>query len=87
MVHLANIFGALPATAREYSERDDIYKNELPEDQALVMMIALMMDGRTEIPAFWIPTVKAEDLAPTPPLVRRLSLKGQMIPMARTEPI
>lgn len=50
-------------------------------------MMALITDPRPEIPASAIPTTKAEDLAPTPPSVRRASLNGQMTPIARTEPM
>ncbi|KAJ5047580.1 uncharacterized protein L3040_003402 [Drepanopeziza brunnea f. sp. 'multigermtubi'] len=39
-VHLAKILGALPATAREYREREDMYKKEFPEDHAEVMTMA-----------------------------------------------
>ena len=30
--------GALPVTAREYNDRDERYKNELPDDQAEMMI-------------------------------------------------
>lgn len=49
--------------------------------------MALTTDPRPLVPAFWMPTTKADDFAPTPPSVRRASLKGRMTPIARTEPM
>lgn len=86
-MHLVKTGGALPATAMEYSERLDMYRNEFPEDQAEVMMTALMMLGKTAIPALAIPTTNGEEPAPTPPLVRAEALEGQMMPMTRTPPM
>ena len=68
------------------SDRDERNKNEFPDDQAEMIIPALMMLGRAEIPAFLMATTKGEDPAPAPPLVSAGSLDGQMTPIARTEP-
>lgn len=79
--------GALPVRANEYSDLDDKYRNELPDDHAEIMMPALMIEGRIGIPALYIPMTKADDPAPAPPSVRRGSVYGQRMPMAKTQPI
>lgn len=86
-VHFVKIFGAFPATASEYRDRELIYKNEFPELHAEVIITALITLGSPEIPASTIPTTNADDLAPTPPFVNRASLKGAMMPMANTQPM
>lgn len=58
------IAGALPLSASVYKDREDMYRKELPDDHAEVMMTALMMDGRTLMPALTMPTVKGELAAP-----------------------
>ena len=78
------ILGALPERARAYSEREERKRKEFPDDQALMMMPALMMESRAGMPAFLIPATKGDAPAPAPPVVMRGSLEGQMTPMART---
>jgi hypothetical protein len=51
-VHLAKILGACPRRARPYRIRDEQKRNEFAALNALVMTPALMMLGRTLIPAF-----------------------------------
>lgn len=65
-----------------------MYMNELPDDQAEVMMTPLMMDESTfEIPTFSKPITKPEDPAPAFPSVSPSSLWGQTMPRARTQPM
>lgn len=52
-----------------------------------MMIPALIMESRTSIPAFLIPTTKADEPAPEPPEVILGSLLGHVTPMARTEPM
>lgn len=66
--------GALPVSASEYNDLEDRYRNELPEDQAEMMMPALMIESRYGIPAFLIPITNADEPAPAPPSVRRESV-------------
>lgn len=60
-----------------------MYSTELPLDQADVMMTALIRLSRPRMPALLVATTQGEAAAPSPPLVRRASLDGQMRPMAR----
>lgn len=55
LVHFLKTAGAFPATAIEYSDRLEMYKKELPEDQAEMMMTALITLSSPFIPAFLIP--------------------------------
>lgn len=50
-VQYAKIFGACPRMARPYKIRDEQNRNELPAEKALVKIAALIIDGRTFIPA------------------------------------
>lgn len=52
-----------------------------------MMIPALMIESRTSIPAFLMPTTKADEPAPDPPDVILGSLLGHVTPIARTEPI
>lgn len=47
-----NTFGACPLAASPYSVREETKRSAVPADQALVSIAALMIDGKTEIPAF-----------------------------------
>lgn len=67
-LHFLKTRGALPARAREYSERALMYKKEFPDDQAERRITALTMLGRTSIPAFAIATTNGLDPAPASPL-------------------
>jgi hypothetical protein len=51
------------------------------------MTAALITDPRPEIPASAIPMTNTGDFAPAAPSIKRASLKGQMTPMASTQPI
>ena len=46
-------FGALPRTASPYNVREETKRSAVPADEALVRKAALMIDGTTDIPAFW----------------------------------
>lgn len=50
-VHLAKIRGAWPRRASPYKIRDEVNKKLLPAENALVKTPALMMWGKTLIPA------------------------------------
>ena len=45
------IFGAWPRIERPYKTREEEYRKLLPDEKALVKIAALMMCGRTRIPA------------------------------------
>ena len=81
-MHLVKILGALPAIASEYSARLDMYKYELPADQALVRMPALMIDGRMGMLAFWIAITHGDELALPVPETSPFALEAQVTPMA-----
>ena len=55
--------GAWPMHAKPYMIRDAAYKREFPAENAEVKMAALMMEGRTLIPAFLMAITKGEDAA------------------------
>jgi hypothetical protein len=78
--------GAFPDSASAYREREDKKRNELPEDQALMMIPALMMLSKTGMPAFLMPATKGDEPAPEPPDVMMGSFEGQMTPIASTLP-
>lgn len=78
--------GAFPERASEYSDREDRKRKELPDDQALMMIPALMILSRTGIPAFLMPATKGDEPAPAPPDVMLGSFERQMTPMASTLP-
>lgn len=61
--------------------------NALEDDQAEVKIAALMTLSSPLIPARLMPATKGDEPAPEPPLVRPGSLEGQMMPMARMEPM
>lgn len=54
LVHLVKMIGACPRNARPYKIRDEQYRKELPAEKAEVKMAALMMEGRTVMPALVI---------------------------------
>jgi hypothetical protein len=78
--------GAFPDSASAYREREDKKRKELPEDQALMVIPALMMLSKTGMPAFLIPATKGDEPAPEPPDVMMGSFEGQITPMASTLP-
>lgn len=59
-VQRLNIAGAFPATASEYKDLDDIYRNEFPDDQADAITAALTTLPKFLIPARSIPMTNAE---------------------------
>jgi hypothetical protein len=69
--------------AKEYRAREEMYKNELPDDQAEIKMTALTMEGNVEMCALATATTNGEDFAPAPPEVKRSSSLGQVTPMAK----
>lgn len=51
---LRKIFGACPRVASPYRVLDETKRSAVPADHALVRRAALIMEGRTEIPEFYI---------------------------------
>jgi hypothetical protein len=74
--------GACPLDARPYKAREDTKRSAQPADQALVRRAALTMEGRTEMPAFFIARTKGLFAAPVPKL-RSGSCGDTMRPMMK----
>ena len=60
-----------------------MYKNALADEEAEVKITALMIDGRTGMPAREMAITHGELRAPGPPLTRRGSLAGTVTPIAQ----
>jgi hypothetical protein len=69
---------------RPYKIRDEQNKNELPAENALVKMAALIMEGKVWIPARRIAMTYGDWAAVPPPLSRLGSSNGTSIPVIRT---
>ena len=85
--HFRRKRGACLFCARANKYLDPVYKKALAEEEADVKMTALMMDGRTGIPAFTIPMTHGEPAAPGAPDAcapnSPLSFEATRTPMAR----
>lgn len=64
-----------------------MYKKALADEEADVKMTALMIDGRTLIPAFWMPMTHGDRAAPAKPAAwafnKCLSFEATRTPIAR----
>jgi hypothetical protein len=86
LVHDLKMEGALPESASAYREREERKRKEFPDDQALMMIPALITLSSTGIPAFLMPATNGDEPAPDPPEVIMGSFEGQITPIASTLP-
>ena len=60
LLHLRRNLGACLFWARANKYLDPVYKKALADEEAEVKITALMIDGRTGIPAFTIPMTQGD---------------------------
>src|ERR1700712_5725002 len=71
--------GAWPSSAKPYSVREAIYTQDEPHDRAEVMMMALITDGKTCMPARWKAMTKGACEAVPVEIERFLSVYGLFV--------
>lgn len=83
-VQYVNIRGACPRMARPYKMREAQNTNELPAENALVKIAALMMEGNVWMPARLIAMTYGDWVALPVPLSKAGSSYGTSTPVIKT---
>ena len=83
LLHFMKIFGACPSALRPYNLRDARNIKAQPDEMAEVQTTALMIEGRTLIPAAWKAMTKGDEAAVPVDFDRASLLYGTIMPTMR----